>query len=161
MPRYGSANLAISPKAGRGDGAAVVVALRVVDDDRDEQLRVLGRREADERGDELGVGVGAVDDLLRRTGLAGERVAGDADLRRRAARREHALEHLASSAACLLADHPVPGEPRRPGRRPRTSTSRGVRRMPPSAIAEYAAAICIGVTERPWPIGRLPIVEPE
>ena len=33
--------------------------------------------------------------------------------------------------------------------------------MPPLAIAEYAAAICIGVTDSPWPIGRLPIDEPE
>ena len=29
------------------------------------------------------------------------------------------------------------------------------------AIAAYALAICIGVTSSPWPIGRLPIEEPE
>jgi hypothetical protein len=33
--------------------------------------------------------------------------------------------------------------------------------VPPFAIAEYAAAIWIGVTESPCPIGRLPSVEPE
>ena len=33
--------------------------------------------------------------------------------------------------------------------------------MPPLAIAEYAAAIWIGVTDSPCPIGRLPIDEPE
>jgi hypothetical protein len=35
------------------------------------------------------------------------------------------------------------------------------RRTPPLAIAAYAVAICIGVTAMPWPIGRLPIEEPE
>jgi len=29
------------------------------------------------------------------------------------------------------------------------------------ASAEYAVAICIGVTARPWPIGMFPIDEPE
>ena len=33
--------------------------------------------------------------------------------------------------------------------------------MPPLAIAAYAVTICIGVTEMPWPIGRLPMVAPE
>ena len=33
--------------------------------------------------------------------------------------------------------------------------------MPPLAIAAYAVEICIWVTSWPWPIGRLPIVEPE
>ena len=37
----------------------------------------------------------------------------------------------------------------------------GGRRMPPLAIAAYALAIWIGVTSWPWPIGRLPIEEPE
>src|ERR1700761_6098295 len=37
----------------------------------------------------------------------------------------------------------------------------GERRMPPLAIAEYAVAIWIGVTDSPWPIGRLPIDDPE
>ena len=37
----------------------------------------------------------------------------------------------------------------------------GGRRMPPLAIAEYALAICSGVTSWPCPIGRLPIEEPE
>ena len=41
------------------------------------------------------------------------------------------------------------------------SIRRGVRRMPPLAIAAYPSIICIGVTDRPWPIGRLPIDEPE
>ena len=35
------------------------------------------------------------------------------------------------------------------------------RRIPPLAIAAYAVAIWIGVTDSPWPIGRLPIDEPE
>ena len=47
------------------------------------------------------------------------------------------------------------------GRPPIACTICGERRMPPSAIAEYAVAICIGVTSSPWPIGRLPIDEPE
>ena len=33
--------------------------------------------------------------------------------------------------------------------------------MPPFATAPYAAAICTGVTAMPWPIGTLPIVEPD
>src|SRR3954469_18888024 len=33
--------------------------------------------------------------------------------------------------------------------------------MPRLATAAYAAAICIGVTAMPWPIGTLPIVEPD
>ena len=33
--------------------------------------------------------------------------------------------------------------------------------MPPLAIAAYALAICSGVTANPWPMGRLPIEEPE
>ena len=33
--------------------------------------------------------------------------------------------------------------------------------MPPLAIAAYAVAIWIGVTDSPWPKGRLPIEEPE
>ena len=33
--------------------------------------------------------------------------------------------------------------------------------MPPLAIAAYSSAIWIGVTLMPWPIGRLPIEEPE
>ena len=37
----------------------------------------------------------------------------------------------------------------------------GERRIPPLAIAEYAVAIWIGVTDSPWPMGRLPIEEPE
>ncbi len=37
----------------------------------------------------------------------------------------------------------------------------GGRRIPPLAIAEYAVAIWIGVTDSPWPIGRLPIEDPE
>ena len=44
---------------------------------------------------------------------------------------------------------------------PIDSTMWGGRRMPPLAIAEYAAAICIGVTDSPWPNGRLAIDEPE
>ena len=41
------------------------------------------------------------------------------------------------------------------------STMWAGRRTPPLAIAEYATAICIGVTAMPWPIGRLPIEAPE
>ena len=32
---------------------------------------------------------------------------------------------------------------------------------PRFATIAYAAAICIGVTATPWPIGTLPIVEPD
>jgi len=38
---------------------------------------------------------------------------------------------------------------------------RGLRSTPPLAIAAYALASCSGVTDSPWPIGRLPIDEPE
>src|SRR3954470_18197622 len=77
----------------RGDRAAVDVALRLVDHHRDEQLRGVGPREGDERGDVRAVGVAALRvDLLRRTGLAGQLVALDRRARRGAARAEHALE---------------------------------------------------------------------
>ena len=38
-------------------------------------------------------------------------------------------------------------------------TTCGCTSTPPLAIAEYMAAICIGVTAMPWPIGMLPIDE--
>ena len=38
-------------------------------------------------------------------------------------------------------------------------TTCGCTSTPPFAIAEYMAAICIGVTAMPWPIGMLPIDE--
>ncbi len=44
---------------------------------------------------------------------------------------------------------------------PTDCTTCGARRTPPLAIAEYAATICIGVTDSPWPNGRLAIEEPE
>ena len=40
-------------------------------------------------------------------------------------------------------------------------TMYGGRITPWFAIAVYAVAICIGVTAMPWPIGMLPIDEPE
>ena len=45
-------------------------------------------------------------------------------------------------------------------RSPMRATIRGRRRTPPLAIAAYADASCIGVTDSPWPIGRLPIDGP-
>ena len=45
-------------------------------------------------------------------------------------------------------------------RSPMRATIRGRRSTPPLAIAAYAAASCIGVTDSPWPIGRLPIEGP-
>ena len=75
------------PLEGRGrHGAAVDVAARRVDHDRHEQPRVPRRREADERRDEVGLRVAALDRLLGRAGLAGERVALDLRLLRGAAR---------------------------------------------------------------------------
>ena len=71
----------------RRHGAAVDVAARLVDHHRHQQAGVLGRRVADERGHEVGIGVGAVLGLLGGTGLAGQRVAVDGGLLRRAARR--------------------------------------------------------------------------
>ena len=41
------------------------------------------------------------------------------------------------------------------------STRCGRTQTPPFAIAAYAAAICTGVTAMPWPIGTLPIDEPD
>ena len=37
----------------------------------------------------------------------------------------------------------------------------GCTSLPPFAIAAYARAICIGVTAMPWPIGTVPIVDPD
>ncbi len=108
-----------------------------VDHDRDQQARVLRRREADERGDELGLRVGAVDDLLRGAGLAGERVAGDADLGGGAARRR--ARPRASRAAAPRSRALITRLPGRLGvglLAVLLEISRGVRRMPPLAIAE-------------------------
>ncbi len=44
---------------------------------------------------------------------------------------------------------------------PTRSTRYGACSTPPFAIAPYAAAICRPVTPMPWPMGRLPIVEPD
>ena len=38
---------------------------------------------------------------------------------------------------------------------------RGGMRMPSLAMAWYIPAICSTVIDRPWPIGRLPNVEPD
>src|SRR5829696_1374064 len=94
-------------EGGRGDRAAVVVAaLGLVDDHRDQQARVLGGGEADEGGDEFRLRIRTVFGDLGRPRLAGERVSGNADLRRRSAGAEDALEHRAHLARDLLADHP-------------------------------------------------------
>src|SRR4051794_4595225 len=71
----------------RGHQAAVDLALRLVDHHGHEQARIAGRCEADERREVLRLRVAAVDrvGLLRRAGLAGERVAVDLRLLRRAA----------------------------------------------------------------------------
>src|SRR3712207_4383302 len=90
-----------------GDLAAVdLAAAGLVDHDGHEQLGAIGGREADERGDVAGVRVqaGGLVDLVRRAGLAGELVAGDLRLARRAARREDALEHDAQRLARLGRD---------------------------------------------------------
>src|SRR4051794_12510722 len=87
--------------------AAVDLALGLVDHDRREQLRVLGGREADERRDVLVLGVLAVDRLLGRAGLARELVALDRRARRRAARLQHADQHLAHRRRGRLRDHPL------------------------------------------------------
>jgi hypothetical protein len=47
------------------------------------------------------------------------------------------------------------------GREPIALTMWGARRIPPLAIAEYTSAICNGVTDSPWPKGRLSIEVPE
>ena len=44
---------------------------------------------------------------------------------------------------------------------PMWSTSCGSTQTPRFAIAAYAEAIWIGVTAMPWPIGTLPIVDPD
>src|SRR5688572_6927813 len=56
----------------RGDRAAVIGALRLVEDHRDADPRLLGRREGDERADvpALRVAAGRGIDLLRRARLA-------------------------------------------------------------------------------------------
>ena len=65
-PRYGQGEGGDLAEGGGGDRAAVDFALRLVDDHGDQQARVLGRGEADEGGDELGLRVGAVFGDLRR-----------------------------------------------------------------------------------------------
>src|SRR6185503_16153543 len=71
--------------AERGGGhlAAVVAALRLVDHNGDQKLRILSRSKAHEGGDVLGLRVGAVFRNLSGSRLAGQGVAGNADFRRR------------------------------------------------------------------------------
>ena len=146
-----------------GDQAAVDLALRLVDHHGDEQLRLLGGREADERGDVLALRVAARDrvGLLRRAGLAGQHVAGDRGAGGGAARAEHALEHPPHRRRGRLVRSRGGPAACAPGARRRT------RRCAPAAgcrrwrSPRTRSAICIGVTAMPWPIGRLPIEEPE
>src|SRR5919201_5813601 len=91
----------------RCDLAAVILALRSIDDHGDQQPRILGGGKAYERGDILRLRVVAVDRDLRRPGLAGQRVARDADLRSRAPRRQDAHGHIAKLRRRVAADHPV------------------------------------------------------
>ena len=46
-------------------------------------------------------------------------------------------------------------------REPMRSTRCGRSQTPSFATAPYAAAICTGVIAIPWPIGSVPIVEPD
>ena len=64
----------------------------------------------------------------------------------------------------ISADEALPGQAEQMPV-PARHAVRGTPLRPPypegSAIAEYALAIWIGVTSSPWPIGRLPMEEPE
>ena len=143
-------------EGGRRHGAAVDVAARRVDHHRHEQARVLRRREADERGDEVGLRVAALDRLLApcrscrpacspRPGASCAVPPGPStpssmcDTCSAVAPREHALAAAA-------------------GRPPRRTAGASRRR---SRSPCRPCAIWIGVTAMPWPIGMLPIDEPE
>ena len=68
---------------------------------------------------------------------------------------------LRTSRATLAGDHAVPlhrvvDRGRRPG-----ATSRGFTCQPLSATVEKAEAIWMAVTAMPWPMGMLPIDEPD
>ena len=106
---------------------------------RDQQLRVQRRREADERGDVVGLRVlaGRRVDLVRRAGLARQLVAGDRDLAGGAARRERRPRASCAAAAAVVArDHALALR-----LAARACRRRGARRAacagsPPLAIAE-------------------------
>ena len=76
-------------------------------------------------------------------------------------------EHRRASSRAVSGRHrpharraPATGCARR-RRRPSASTIRGGMRTPSLATAWYMPAICSMVIDRPWPMGRLPNVEPD
>ena len=136
--------------------AGVDAAAGLVDDHRDQQLRVARGREADERGDELA-------SSSRRRARASARCRSCRRCRSRGppprARcrpgRARPRASFWSWAACAAADHALAlARARRPAR---GAASRACRR---SRSRRRRCIIWIGVTARPWPIGRFPIEEP-
>jgi len=94
-----------------------------------------GGHHAHERGHVVGIGVVAVDGDVGRARLTGHHVTRDPGAGGGAALAVDPYEHGAKLGGGGLGDDPVPGRDRR--RRPPTDwTMRGVRRIPPLAIAE-------------------------
>ncbi len=73
---------------------AVDFPLRLIHNHRNQQLRILSRRKADERSDVLGLGVSPVFGHLRGPGLPRQLVAGHAHRRGGTAGFQHPLEHF-------------------------------------------------------------------
>src|SRR5437588_3228410 len=94
---------------GRGHRSSEDRPLRLVRHHGDEQARVAGGNEADERGGIRAARVLAIDDLVRGAGLAGEVIAGNRGPGGRAAVGEHAPEHVAQLGGGGLGDDPAPG----------------------------------------------------
>ena len=118
----------------RGDLAAVVAAPRLVHDDDRERPRVLHGREADERRDEVGLRVAALDGLLDGAGLAREPVAGDATSEAvpPGASTPSSMCRRRSAVCSLITLVPSSCATSSP---PASRTSCGGRRTPPLAIA--------------------------
>ena len=163
MRRYGSAKDMICPKAGAATvppkiepdwGSSTITAHRSFGSD--------AGAKPDERGHvgRFGVFARFGVDLARRSGLARELVAGDRDLAGGAAGGEHALEHRAQLCGGRGGDHAVA---RGRSRAAAVDRADDVRAAQDAAVGDgrVGGAICIGVTSSPWPIGRLPIEEPE
>ena len=146
----------------RGDDAAPDRAVRLVDRDEHDEPRILRRHDADERGDVARGRVAAALGLRGGARLAGDGVARHCGGRAGAALgRDDVAQHRHHLRRDGLGDDALAGPSRLRHSVPTRSTRYGVRRTPPFAIAAYAAAIWIGVTPMPWPIGTLPIVEPD
>ena len=120
------------------------------------------RDDPDERGDVVRVRVAAVRIGLRRgAGLAGDEVPGHGRLAAGALRGDDALEHPHQLAGDRSPTRPAGARASRRAGRGRGRRGAAAPRRPCSRARAYIDAIWIGVTAIPWPIGTLPIVEPD